>query len=199
MDVDQSEPKTNNSASSISNSGTKPPLTAAEFTRRREVISLIQQLCIMGKNIQLPARLALFRNLCDRGILHAVQWALAQSENNPDGLSMISAGGEILSAVLDHDVNGVRNQVMKQVQFMEGEGGNKAAGKKPQTETLLGLLCRVVVRSRNLAVQSLVAEALRVLLEVPQGDASDSHVSVCGTKYRTEHGTHRTTTACYER
>lgn len=176
MDVDQAEVRSNGSASTLPNIDSKPPLSEAELTRRREVITLIQQLCVMGKNVQLPARMALFRTLTDRGILFAVQWALAQPENDPEGLQIIFAGGEIMTTILDHDVTGVRGQVMKLVTAMDAEG-DKAMGKKPQIETALMLLCRVVVRSRNLAVQSLISESLRVLLEVPQGDAADQHVS----------------------
>ena len=51
-------------------------LTKAEINIRWEVIILLQRLAIMGKNVQLPARLTLFRTLVDRGILFAVQWAL---------------------------------------------------------------------------------------------------------------------------
>ncbi len=86
---------------------------------RREVIFLVQQLCVMGKNVQLPARMALFRSLVDRGILFAVQWALNLPENKEVSKPVISAGGEILAALLDHDINGVRGHVLKQVVAIE--------------------------------------------------------------------------------
>ncbi|THG97475.1 hypothetical protein EW026_g4525 [Hermanssonia centrifuga] len=150
----------------------------AEIKRRREVVSLIQQLCVMGKNVQLPARMALFRTLSDRGIVFAIQWALIQSENDEEGLQMISAAGEIMTALLDHDLNGVRGHVLKQITAMENE---KAAGRNPENDTLVAVLCRILVKSRNLAVQSQIAESLRVLFEIPQGDAADPH-SAMGAK-----------------
>ncbi|KAF9450958.1 DUF625-domain-containing protein, partial [Macrolepiota fuliginosa MF-IS2] len=149
-----------------------PPdnLTDAEINQRREVVLLIQQLCIMGKNVQLPARMALFRILVDRGILFAVQWAMNLPESMDTNKQMISAGGEVLSALLDHDLNGVRGHVLKQVMAIEKE---RAAGKRgaEKAETLLEMVCRIMARSRDLAVQSLVGDALKVWMDTPSGDA----------------------------
>ncbi|KAI0920771.1 hypothetical protein AcW1_005052 [Taiwanofungus camphoratus] len=177
MDVDQQDAKTNGIHPNGKNDGStssKPP-TEEELMRRREVVFLVQQLCVMGKNVQLPARMALFRTLVDRGILFAVQWALSQPETSGDGRQMIAAAGEILTTLLDHDLNGVRGHVLKQLGAMEKE---KANGKKiPEKETVLVLMCRLLVRSRDLAVQSQVGEALKTLLEI-QGDVPEPHPAV---------------------
>ncbi|TFY56769.1 hypothetical protein EVJ58_g7436 [Rhodofomes roseus] len=150
------------------------PCTEEEVVQAREIIFLIQQLCVMGKNVQLPARMALFRALVDRGILFGVQWAMSQPESEEQGRQMISAAGEILTALLDHDLNGVRGHVLKQVVAAERE---KSMGKKvPERETMLFLMCRVLVKSRDLAVQSQLGESLRTLLETQQ-DPPDVHVS----------------------
>lgn len=148
----------------------------AQQTRRREVVFLIQQLCVMGKNVQLPARMQLFRTLTDRGILFAVQWALGQSEDTEDGKSMIAAAGEILTALLDHDLNGVRGHVVKQLSVLDKDGGSgkRLSGDKDK-DTVLMLLCRVMVRSKDMAVQSQVAEALRMAMEIPS--ITEPHVS----------------------
>ncbi|KAF9534111.1 component of IIS longevity pathway SMK-1-domain-containing protein [Crepidotus variabilis] len=155
-----------------------PPdnLTEAEINLRREVILLLQQLSIMGKNVQMPARLSLFRTLVDRGILFAVQWALNLSErdepsstSNTSNKTLISAAGEVLSAMLDHDLNGVRGHVLKQVVAIEKE---REAGKKgaDKAETVLEMACRVMAQSRDLSVQSQMGDALKVWLEVPMAD-----------------------------
>lgn len=159
-----------------------PPddLTEAEINQRREVVLLIQQLCIMGKNVQLPARMALFRVLVDRGILFAVQWAMNSPEVSEVDKQMIAAGGEILSALLDHDLNGVRGHVLKQIMAIEKE---RAAGKRgaDKAETLLEMVCRIMARSKDLAVQSLVGDALKVWMdipsEIPPAGAGEAHVS----------------------
>jgi len=146
-----------------------PPLedvSESAINIRREVVFLIQQLCVMGKNVQLPARMALFRTLVDRGILFAVQWALSLPENEVLSKPMICAGGEILAALLDHDLNGVRAHVLKQVAAIDKE---KEAGKKGADTalTILALMCRMLAQSQDLAVQSQVGDALKVLMEVP--------------------------------
>ncbi|KAF8897883.1 component of IIS longevity pathway SMK-1-domain-containing protein [Infundibulicybe gibba] len=129
---------------------------------RREVVMLVQQLCVMGKNVQLPARMALFRALVDRGVLFGVQWALGLSEKQEINKPMISAGGEILAALLDHDLNGVRGHVLKQVVAIdkEREAGKKGADK---AETILEM-------SYDLAVQSQVGDALKAWMDIPLSD-----------------------------
>lgn len=144
-----------------------------ELQLRRDVVLLIQQLCVMGKNVQLPARMALFRALSDRGILFAVQWALGQPEGDEQGLHMICAGGEILTALLDHDLNGVRGHILKQI----GPPSEDKSPRRPDSDTLVSLMCRVLTRSHDMGVQSQVGESLRVLMEIPQGEAADTHVS----------------------
>lgn len=172
MQVDQPE-KTGSDPHA--NGAAKPQLSEAEIKHRREVVSLVQQLCVMGKNVQLPARMALFRSLSDRGILFAVQWALGQPESDPEGLHMISAAGEVLTTLLDHDVNGVRGHALKQLGPPDSD---KNSPRKIDHDTILSVLCRVLVKSRDLAVQSQIAESLRSILDVPPNDALDQHVSL---------------------
>ncbi|KAH9077244.1 component of IIS longevity pathway SMK-1-domain-containing protein [Lactarius deliciosus] len=136
-----------------------------EDRRRREVILLIQQLCIMGKNVQLPTRMALFKTLVDRGIVHSVQWALSQPEGTEVGQQMIAVAGEVLITLLDHDVNGVREHVVKQCEGFEA--------RESRDESLLTLLCGLMVRSRDLAVQTLVGDSLRLMLEMPPPEVND--------------------------
>ncbi|CDO73840.1 hypothetical protein BN946_scf185015.g169 [Trametes cinnabarina] len=174
MDVDQTEGKSNGSvqANGHDDLAANKGFSQDELTRRREVVFLIQQLCAMGKNVQLPARLQLFRVLVDRGIVFAVQWGLSQPETTEEGRQMIAASGEILTALLEYDINGVRGHVLKQLGTMERE---KASGKNVRDkETVLILMCKVLVRSRDLAVQSLVGEALRQLLEMASNDPSEA-------------------------
>ncbi|KAL0070111.1 Platinum sensitivity protein [Marasmius tenuissimus] len=141
-------------------------LSEEELAHRREVILLIHHLCVMGKGVQLPARMALFRTLVDRGILFAVQWALSLSEKDPISRPMVSAGGEILGTLLDHDLNGVRGHVLKQVVAIEKE---RTAGKRgaDKAETIAKMVCGILTRSNDLAVQSLVGDALKVWLDIP--------------------------------
>ena len=148
-----------------------PPdnLTEAEISLRRDVIVLLQQLCVMGKNVQLPARMALFRTLVDRGVLFAIQWALNFPEKDDTNKQMFAAAGEVLTALLDHDLNGVRGHVLKQVLAIdkEREAGKKGADK---AETILEMTCRIMAQSKDLAVQSQIGDALKVWMDVPLVD-----------------------------
>ncbi|KAL1743124.1 component of IIS longevity pathway SMK-1-domain-containing protein [Schizophyllum fasciatum] len=141
-------------------------LSPDDIALRREVVFLFQQLCVMGKNIQLAARMSLFRCLVDRGILFPVQWALSLPENEEVSKPVISAGGEILTTLLDHDLNGVRNHVLKHLNAIERA---KEAGSPgtDSVETLLELVCRIVAQSKDLAVQSQVGEALKIWMDMP--------------------------------
>ncbi|KDQ64157.1 hypothetical protein JAAARDRAFT_187524 [Jaapia argillacea MUCL 33604] len=182
MDIDKTGP-----AFAMNGAGVSPHaplldhLSPEELALRREVVILIQQLCAMGKNVQLPARMALFRTLVDRGIVFAVQWALSHSDKTPEGKAMISVGGEILATLLDHDMNGVRGHVLKQITAIERD---KDAGKKgaDRAETVLGLMCRLLAGSRDLAVQSQIGEQVKALLEIPQGDGTDANTPLTGIK-----------------
>lgn len=156
-----------------SNGSTKRQPTEAEVKRRREVLLLVQQLCVMGKNVQLPARMHLFRILNERGIPFAVQWGLNQPESDPENLPIICAAGEILTALLDHDLGGIRSHVLKQHSL-----DDQTSARKVEHDTIVSVMCRVLVRSKDLAVQSQIAESLRVMLETPTNDALDQHVSI---------------------
>jgi protein phosphatase-4 regulatory subunit 3 len=151
-------------------------LTAEDIALRREVIILLQQLCIMGKNVQMPARMALFRTLVDRGVLFATQWALSLPETDAANKLMISAAGEVLSALLDHDLNGVRGHVLKQVNGIEKE---REAGKRgaDKAESVLEMACRVLATSKDLALQSQIGDALKVWLDIPPLDPIPAGVS----------------------
>ena len=133
----------------------------------------------MGKNVQMPARMALFRTLVDRGVLFAAQWALSLSETDSANKPMISAAGEVLSALLDHDLNGVRGHVLKQVNGIEKE---REAGKKgaDKAESLLEMACRILATSKDLTVQSQVGDALKVWLDIPPLDSIPAGVSEVG-------------------
>ncbi|KAG8801891.1 Platinum sensitivity protein, partial [Serendipita sp. 399] len=100
-----------------------PLMTVAD--KRPAALLLLHQFCSMGKNVQLPMRLALFRTLVDRGILYPVQWALGQAD-----IKVLNTAAEILAMVLDYDAGGVRGYILRQVEEdarREGAGGGPLA------------------------------------------------------------------------
>jgi len=146
-----------------------PPdnLLEEDISLRKEVVLLLQQLCIIGKNIQIQARLTLFRSLVDRGILFAVQWALNLPERDESNKPVMCAAGEVLTALLDHDLNGVRGHVLKQVVAIEKEREAKKKGAD-KAETILEMCCRIMSQTHDLAVQAQVGDALKTWLDLPQ-------------------------------
>jgi protein phosphatase-4 regulatory subunit 3 len=151
-----------------------PPdnLSENELAIRREVLALIQQLCIMGKNVPLAARVSLFRSLVSRGILFAVQWAFSLSEKDPGSKSTMSVAGEVMSALLEHDLNGVRNHITKQAAAIDRES-KEGRTMGDQAETLLRIMCKVLIQSRDLALQCQVGDALKSMLDISPKDGPD--------------------------
>ena len=168
----------NGMSSTIASSSSHDTTTSDETTtpaRKEDVILLIHQLCMMGKNIQIPARLALYRTLVDKGLLYALQWAFGLVEDQ----QMLNAAGEVLLIVVDHDVNGVRNHVLRQAELPEEDRSKPKMGlsdpsslsRRPRNETtLLTVVVKLLSSAKDLALRSQMAESLRSLLELPAGD-----------------------------
>ncbi|KAG8965922.1 Platinum sensitivity protein [Tulasnella sp. 419] len=172
--------------------------------QKQDVILLIHQLTMMAKNVQIQARMHLYRVLVDRGLLYAIQWALSRT----DEPQMLNAAGEILLSSVDHDVSGVRGFVLKQAEgswnasavggaagayggggmagFAFGFGGGSVTGlskgkekedKKDQNggrATLLMTIVKLLSTAKDLALRGQMAESLRMLLEIPGLDDNSS-------------------------
>lgn len=165
--------------------------------QKREVISLLQQLCVMGKNVQLPARIGLFRTLVERGALYPVQWALTRSDKH-----LLYTAGEILAVFIDHAVSSVRIHILHQATALGQAVGDQnslannfppqsnlpgsdmlrfpqlerfkdvaAGGQPPFKETLGQVLCRMLANSHDLALQNQISDAIRILGDAPTGDS----------------------------
>lgn len=167
--------------------------------RRKEVIALLQQLCVMGKNVQLPARIALFRTLVERGALYPVQWALTRSDKH-----LLYMAGEILAVLIDHAVSSVRIHILHQAIALDQPTGDPnamhhppvtqvqsnipgsdmlrfpqperfkdvaAGGQPPFKETLGQVLCRMLANSHDLALQNQISDAIRILGDAPTGES----------------------------
>jgi protein phosphatase-4 regulatory subunit 3 len=119
-----------------------PPLDE----HRRDIVLLLNQLMILGKGVQLPSRLALYRNLLDRGLLYAVEWALRRTE-----AQLLHAGAEILTLVVDLDVSAVRMHVLKEDEM--------------KRRSLIVEMIRLLGTTKNIGLLSQVGESLRNLLE----------------------------------
>ncbi|OCF33154.1 hypothetical protein I316_05199 [Kwoniella heveanensis BCC8398] len=123
--------------------------------RKRDVVMFLHQLMIMGKGVQLPSRLALYRNLIDRGVLFVCEWAFKRTE-----AQLLHAGAEILTLAVEHDANAVRVHV-----FREDEAKRK---------TLVMEIIELLHSTKNLGLMSQMSDTLRTLLEsAPENEVSN--------------------------
>lgn len=77
--------------------------------KKHDLVQFLHQLMIMGKGLQVPGRLTLYRTLLDRGLLFACEWAFQQGQ-----ATILHAGAEILTLAVEHDVNAVRLHVLRE-------------------------------------------------------------------------------------
>ena len=116
--------------------------------KQQDAICFLQQCCAIAKNLQAPARQALYSNLIANGLLNAIVYALEQ----PDTPIRI-AGTDILVAMIDHDSALVRQYIFKSITHKQ----------KPLTDVLVDLL----LTENDLGVKAQAADAIKILLDPP--------------------------------
>ncbi|KAK8844620.1 hypothetical protein IAR55_006467 [Kwoniella newhampshirensis] len=116
--------------------------------KKRDVVMFLHQLMIMGKGVQLPGRLTLYRNLVDRGLLFVCEWAFRRTE-----AQLLHAGAEILTLAVEHDANVVRLHVFKEDEMK----------RKTLVMEIIGLLHT----TKNMGLMSQMCDTLKTLLETP--------------------------------
>lgn len=118
---------------------------------KRDVVMLLNQLMILGKGVQVPSRMALYRNLLDKGLIFVVEWALRRSE-----AQILHAGAEIMTLVVDIDVSAVRTHVLKE--------------EEARRRTLLADIIYLLKTTKNMGLLSQVGDSLRNLLDTNMDD-----------------------------
>ncbi|GHJ88221.1 hypothetical protein NliqN6_4623 [Naganishia liquefaciens] len=118
-----------------------------ENKRRKDVVALLHQLMLMGKQVQLQHRQQLYRTLVERGLLFVCEWALKQED--PTILNQIA---EMLSIVIDHDVNVVRTHALRE----------HAEKRKTIAEDMSSLM----LSTTDLGLKSQMADAIRTLVDI---------------------------------
>jgi hypothetical protein len=131
--------------------------------RKAAALLLLHQFCTVGKNIQLPMRIPLFRLLVDRGVLHPVQWTFGHTD-----VKIRNIGGEILTIILDHDAGGVRGHILRQ--YEQG-----------QNPTLLYRMSGMLSSPLELGFRTQLAESYRTLMDVPGADHTNVSASSLNT------------------
>lgn len=121
--------------------------TEEEIKRRKDVVALLHQLMLMGKQVQLQHRQQLYRTLIDRGLLFVCEWALKQEDQ-----TVLNQIAEMLSIVIDHDVNAVRTHALRE----------HAEKRKTIAEDMSSLM----LSSSDLGLKSQMADAIRTLVDI---------------------------------
>ncbi|KAK0520198.1 Platinum sensitivity protein [Tilletia horrida] len=115
-------------------------------TRKHEAVFFLQQLCAMGKQIQLPNRITLYRTLTEWGLLSVVEYALGQNDQ-----TLRNAAAEVLMTIIEYDANSVRLHILEQAD--------------QNTKPLMTVLVDLLHSEEDLGLKTQMAEAVRVLLE----------------------------------
>jgi protein phosphatase 4 regulatory subunit 3 len=123
----------------------------ADAQRRKDAVCFIQQSCAALKTIQ-PAqqRVQMFQSFIGHGLFHVIAFALAHPE-----ASIRVSGSDIMMAILEHDVNLIKNQIIRAL----SEGKSKP---------LLDVLIDLLLVETDLGVQTQIVDALRFLLDPVQ-------------------------------
>jgi protein phosphatase-4 regulatory subunit 3 len=131
--------------------------------RKRDGMILIQQLCAMGKQVQLPARISLYRSLVDWGLLRVLEWALQQ---NSAETRLRNAAAEVLLTIIEYDANSVRAHILVQAEHK-------------LSTPLSTLLIDSLHAEQDLGLKTQMAEAMRVLFDTGiEGAASAGNAVV---------------------
>jgi protein phosphatase-4 regulatory subunit 3 len=128
--------------------------------KKAEAIIFLQQLCAMGKQVQLPYRIALYRTLTEWGLLIVLEYALTRSEAR-----LRNAAAEVLMTITEYDAMGVRVHVLEQV--------DKAA--TPLITKLSDILHE---GDGELGLKTQITESLRILFDSgPDGSSGGPNVA----------------------
>ncbi|KAJ9106115.1 hypothetical protein QFC21_001257 [Naganishia friedmannii] len=118
-----------------------------EVKRRKDIVALLHQLMLMGKQVQMQHRQQLYRTLVERGLLFVCEWALQQQD--PVILNQIA---EMLGIVIDHDVNAVRSHALRE--------------HAEKRRTIAEDMSLLLLSSSDLGLKSQMADAIRTLVDI---------------------------------
>ncbi|MCO5598655.1 hypothetical protein L7F22_052752 [Adiantum nelumboides] len=117
--------------------------------KKAEAIIFLQQLCAIGKQVQLPSRIALYRTLTEWGLLIVLEYALTRAESR-----LRNAAAEMLMSIIEYDASGVRSHILEQVD------------KKSSLPPLLTKLASILHEPEgDLGLKTQITESMRILFD----------------------------------
>jgi protein phosphatase-4 regulatory subunit 3 len=124
--------------------------------KKRDTLMFLHQLFTLAKPLQAIGRIALYRGLIDRGLLHVVEWAFRRRE-----APILHTASEILTFTLEHDTNAVRHHILKE--------------HDADATTLLAEMIGIQGLTDNTGLASHLSDSIRHLLDIPhEGEVSYS-------------------------
>lgn len=117
--------------------------------KKAEAIIFLQQLCAIGKQVQLPSRIALYRTLTEWGLLIVLEYALTRVESR-----LRNAAAEMLMSIIEYDASGVRSHILEQVD------------KKSSLPPLITKLASILHEPEgDLGLKTQITESMRILFD----------------------------------
>ena len=123
------------------------PQDEAPEEKKRDAVLFLHQLMIMGKGVQLPNRIALYRALLEKGLFHVCEWVYTRHE-----AQILHAGAELLTLAVEHDVNAFRTHCLRQ--------------EETEKQTLLVKIIEMLKTTQNLGLLSQTMDSIRTVLDV---------------------------------
>lgn len=122
--------------------------------KKHDAVFFIQSLCAMGKQVQMPVRVGLYRSLTDHGVLSLLEYGLFESGHQ----RVQNAAAEMLMVLVEFDPSIIRSHTLDQ----EDKG---------QT-TFVSRLSDVLHAARDLGFKAQMSEVLRTMFDYPSPDSA---------------------------
>ncbi|KOS18060.1 Uncharacterized protein ESCO_003159 [Escovopsis weberi] len=137
--------------------------------KKKDAVLFLQQCCTIAKNIQPPARQALYTNFLEHGLLRVIHFGLRHGD-----VAVRVGATDILISVIDYDPMMIRQTIQRQMH--EGQ------------TSLIDSLIELLLVEVDLGVKSQISEALKVILDQappipgPEGYPRVGHEMTGGAK-----------------
>ncbi|CAO1624116.1 unnamed protein product [Parajaminaea phylloscopi] len=122
------------------------PDSTAPLERKHDAIYFLHNLCTIGKQIQLPSRIALYKTLAETGLLAVLEHAIFDEKKKVQ-----NSAAEMLTVIIEYDPNSVRNYVLDQVE--------------KKRKTLISSMADLLHTVEDLGLKAQVAESLKTLFD----------------------------------
>ncbi|PWN18063.1 DUF625-domain-containing protein [Microstroma glucosiphilum] len=122
--------------------------------KKHDAVFFLQSLCAMGKQVQMPVRVGLYRSLTDHGVLSLLEYGLFESGHQ----RVQNAAAEMLMVLVEFDPSIIRTHTLEQEE-------------KGQT-TFVSRLSDVLHAAKDLGFKAQMSEVMRTMFDYPSPDSA---------------------------